>query len=207
MKHQYDWSKLGAGWEVFFRGQVLLCSGRRFAVSELEIHTECPPGSDDEYRELWSQALDQLTKCRVEPKPEPSPKYNWTKLEGTGWREGNGAFITNGKFNYWYTLLGRARLEAFDKFYPDDAVKAFTSAAAAVEQCRIDWKEEVMSTCRDTGLSTVLDIRGTVAVIGEALVVDAFRRMRLNSVKLDIDKLLAISLVIERLKKLGWRES
>lgn len=144
-------------------------------------------------------------KANSESNQPMKHQYNWTKLEGTGWREGNGAFITNGKFNYWYTTW--PKLEALFKFDANEALAAENAAFEAVEKCRIDWKEEVMSTCRDTGLSTVLDIRGTVAVIGEALNVDAFRRMRLNSVRLDIDKLLALSVVIERLKKLGWRES
>lgn len=200
MKHQYDWSKLDAGWsyEPTFGGALRDSIGVTVAVEYIET-------SWDDCGQFTIDARAQLAKCRVEPKPEPSPEYNWNKLEGTGWRVGNGAYITNGKFNYWYTTW--PKLEALFKFDANEALAAENAAFEAVEKCRIDWKEEVMSTCRDTGLSTVLDIRGTVAVIGEVLYVDAFHRMRLNSVRLDIDKLLAISLVIERLKKLGWRES
>ena len=154
-------------------------------------------------------------KANSEPAPEPKPKYewpteyNWNKLEGTGWRVGDGAYITNGKFNYWYTLGDRPKLEAFDKFHGNDALLVELSAEAAVEQCRHDAIDEVAEAIDGTGLQMNRVGRGdTVMCIGNALNVDEHRRMRLlSTARLDIAKLLALSLVVERLKKLGWRES
>lgn len=205
MKHQYDWSKLDAGWsyEPTFGGALRDSIGAKVAVEYLET------GWDD-CGQFTIDARAQLAKCRIEPKPELSQEYNWNKLDGTGWREGNGAYITNGKFNYWYTLGSRPKLDAItDKFHGNDALQAQLSAEAAVEMCRHDAIDEVAEAIDGTGLQMNRVGRGdTITCIGNALNVDEHRRMRLlSTVRLDIDKLLALSVVIERLKKLGWRES
>jgi hypothetical protein len=229
MKHTYDWSKLDAGWEYCANqlpGPLLCLGSTSYWTLDFLERDEISLGSKHQH------AKAQLAKCRI-PAPDmatvtelrPRNEYDWSKLEGSGWRhdpEVHGQhMISNGEFEWWYDSSEPGKLmlhNALAQFDAHNALVAQQEAERLVAKCRRDWRDEVKQACEGLTLSIEWYAnppwsRNHAAVSWDepgqcsAVTMESVRTFQFSANTTDCAHLLAISLIIERLKKLGWREA
>lgn len=154
---------------------------------------------------------DTVTVAELRPRDE----YDWSRLDGSGWGANPAGFITNGDYRYWY---GDAHNQLqvvghFTRFDASNALVAQQEAERLVAKCKRDWRDEVMGAApipAEWG-------SGELHAFTDAIVVHPLpgkmkltcnpdRRMELDG-DADLVGCLRLSTVIERLKKLGWREA
>lgn len=158
---RYDWSKLDAGWT--YEGGVLVTHDPIDGRSSWKPSWLERTFTEETRSSLMMQARAQLAKCRIALEPEPSPEYDWSKLEGSGWKhdpdmDGN-HMITNVEFEYWYNtgLDGRMGYALSGLFDANRALVAQQEAERLVAKCRVaecdhDWNysSTVCMRCRNT---------------------------------------------------------
>lgn len=128
MKHQYDWSKLDAGWTQL--GGVLIRQTDQGSIVVAALEQWSPrPGDDPVWVEFKTAAKAQLAKCCI-------GMYDWRKLD-TGWsyepntgcggtlRSSDGSAVT-----LEYLEAGR-----------DECGKFTRDARAQLAKCRVDSPE------------------------------------------------------------------
>ena len=231
MKHQYDWSKLDAGWSHNAGVLSRVFDGAAIVVEALERWKE---GGDEypDWVEFKTEARAQLAKCRLTAEPKLPPrdtssvlvsksKYDWTRigarynfdLLSSGWSVyvADIIHITNGSYH-----CSVDKIIAGSVSTPDQGWASFVNEATAqIERCRIasDWRDDVMGAApipAEWG-------SGELHAFTEAIVVHPLpgkmkltcspnRCMELDG-ESDLVGCLRLSVVIERLKKRGWREA
>lgn len=223
MRHTYDWSKLDAGWRHSSstlsecHGSITrLEDGGTIVIDALEKWMP-RDGEHPSWVEFKASAKAQLAKCRI-PAPDvatvtelrPRDEYDWSRLEGSGWRHAM-EYITDGTWRFWYAS---GHIQNPYPFAVSDAENAYDAAKRLVAKCRRDWRDEVRQSCKDmigpVGYQLPEDsAMGSVDMTAFRLDVDVHRRMILHKkvTRHAIDDLLRMSLIIERLKKLDWREA
>ncbi len=219
MTNTYDWSKLDARWQ--FDGDDGLIDRKweiRYSVSALEEDRAITRGS--------SNPATQLVKCRI-PAPDiatvtelrPRDEYDWSRLEGSGWGANPAGFITNGEYRYWYgdapnqlQVVGH-----FTRFDASNALVAQQEAARLVAKCKRDWRDEVKQACEGllgfnvewyaNSAKPRVECVWHHASDSSVVIARAGRTIEVACNTESIEQVLAMSLIIERLKKLGWREA
>lgn len=228
MKHSYDWSKLDAGWRFdaahsrFRNGTlVLVCHDLNYDVDTTAASQYPPCVGRGNWTLFYQSARAQLAKCRI-PAPDmatvtelrPRDEYDWSRLEGSGWFV-EGDTITNREFVYMFTRNDH-RLRCDDGcFDAESAMVAQQEAERLVAKCRRDWRDEVKQACEGIdGLAELYLMRPTEYRLRSsdsphwfALSFNSDRTIGLIDGVQTLEWVLKLSIIIERLKKLGWREA
>lgn len=218
MKRQYDWSNLDPEWthsngSLTHNGGPSL-GGMRLShvlVANAEAYAG---GTYGEFSQFMLAAKEQLRKCRI-PAPDMTDEYDWSRLEGSGWRHANeDECITDGTWTYWYTAENSERLQTSCVFAVEDAARAQERAADLVAKCKHDWRDEVKQACEgmnvrwnDDGPRPNAFVTWGTGVFVSKVRLHSDRTWRITVHTDAIEELLAISVVLERLKKRGWREA
>lgn len=224
MTHTYDWSKLDEGWRHSRGVLCRLSDCGSIVVTTLERWYQ---GVEDDpvWAEFKSAALDQLAKCRI-PAPDiatvtelrPRDEYDWSRLKGSGWRHAMGdnehKYITDGTWCFWYTEV-TAWLQNPCPFSLNEAIEANESARSLVAKCKRDWRDEVKQACEGIDglaelylmLQNELRLRAEASPQWFGLAFHSDRTFDLIDGVQTLEWVLKLSLIIERLKKLGWSEA
>ena len=154
---------------------------------------------------------------------QSADEYDWSKLEGSGWHYTPGcSHISNGRFAYHFDngelMMPRRPGESSARTL-EESREAYNTAYALVAKCKRDWRDEVKQACEtvpvEDGWRFHAFEKGDFQPAG--IVVHPMPgKMKLTcwdnkTMEVDGDAdlagCLALSTVIERLKKLGWREA
>jgi hypothetical protein len=227
MTHTYDWSKLDAGWRHSSstlsecHGSITrLDDGATIVIDALEKWTPCD-GEHPSWVEFKASAQAQLAKCRIHTPDvatvtelRPRDEYDWSRLEGSGWRHAmvDNEYITDGTWCFWYAS---GHIQNPYPFAVSDTENAYDAAKRLVAKCRRDWRDEVKQACEGLlGFTVEWYSRSPHATLswrhtGDSSAITAFgsRTMEVSCNTERIEHVLTMSIIIERLKKLGWREA
>jgi hypothetical protein len=199
---RYDWSKLTDGWQYRadqLPGPTLCMNNTSFWTLDFLERNEMSMGSEH------MLALDQLAKCRIEPVDVD------TRNEKILTEENERLKVDNMRLRHLWRDADLARSIS------EGQVTRLTEQVRKLQEKPSDWRDEVRQACegvdgiREPYQARRLEITVRPTVFGDheafRLVCTSSREYVLFDGVRTIEGALQLSIVVERLKKLGWTEA